>query len=133
MSNQEQKENSTKKQVNPYIISKRTPTQLSSSVKPVINELNDCVYVASGHLVNVYSLTTNILISTLRSKRQQPQPEGAKAPKGDVHSGNIISMQLIGQHKVSIAFISNKNLVGDTLQQGSPRRVGYQDRSRYSY
>ena len=115
MSNKEEKANTAKKQVNPYIISKRTPTQLSSSVKPVINELNDCVYVASGHLVNVYSLTTNILISTLRSKRQQPQLEGAKAPKGDVHSGNIISMQLIGQNKVRISSIFNEVLVGHSM------------------
>ena len=128
MSNQEEKEKSTKKQVNPYIISKRTPTKLSSSVKPVINELNDCVYVASGHLVNFYSLTTNILISTLRSKRQQPQPEGAKVPKGDVHSGNIISMKLIGQNKVSLGSFCHEVLVGDSMQQGSLRRVGYQDR-----
>ena len=101
MSKAEEKTASAKKQVNPYIISKRTPTQLASAVKPIINELNDCVYVACGHLVNVYSLTTSILISTLRSKRQQLQPEGAKAPKGDVHAGNIIAMQLIGQHKVN--------------------------------
>ena len=65
------------------------------------------MYVACGHLVNVYSLTTNILINTLRSKRQQQQqvqPEGgaaaAKAPKGDVHLGHIITMALIDQHIV---------------------------------
>lgn len=59
------------KPVNPYIISKRTPTQFSTRVAPIVNEATDCVFIASGNLVNVYSLTTNILIATLRSKRQQ--------------------------------------------------------------
>ena len=59
------------KPLSPYIISKRTPTQFNSKISPVVSEQTDCVYVASGNLINVYSLTTNILISTLRSKRQQ--------------------------------------------------------------
>lgn len=57
------------KPMSPYIISKRTPTLFNSSVKPIINESNDSIYIASGNLVNVYSLTTSILIATLRSKR----------------------------------------------------------------
>jgi hypothetical protein len=39
-------------------------------VAPAINETTDTVYVASGNLINLYSLTTNLLVGTFRSKRQ---------------------------------------------------------------
>lgn len=78
------------KPISPYIVSKRNPIQFNSKISPVVNEVNDCVYIASGNIISVYSLTTGILISTLRSKRQ-----AGTSLKGDVHKGNIIALSLI--------------------------------------
>ena len=74
---------------NPYIISKRTPTQFNQKVPSVVEEGCDSVFVACGNTINVYSLTTGIQVTTLRSKRQQPQQS---AVKGDVHKGVIVAM-----------------------------------------
>jgi uncharacterized protein YbaP (TraB family) len=44
------------KPLSPNIISKRNPTTFNKKVSPVIDEKNDLVFVASGNLINVYSL-----------------------------------------------------------------------------
>ncbi len=84
------------KHVSPYIVSKRTPTQFNTKVNPFIDD--EFAYIASGNLVNVYSVATGILVSTLRSKRQQAGEQG----KGDVHKGNIISMALVQDKLITL-------------------------------
>ena len=58
--------------------------------------------MACGNTINLYSLTTNILIATLRSKRQQAalSPEKAKVTHGDVHKGMIIAMEIVEDKKI---------------------------------
>lgn len=81
-------EEKASKHINPYIVSKRTPTQFNLKVRSLVDD--NYVFIASGNLVNVYSLATGIQVQTLRSKRQQ-NGQG----KGDVHRGNIVSMALV--------------------------------------
>ena len=70
----------------------------------MVNESTDTVYVAIGNLINLYSLTTNLLIGTLRSKRQQASlpADKAKTTHGDVHKAQIIAMKQADERLVSL-------------------------------
>ena len=62
--------------------------------------------VACGNTVIVYSLTTAMIVGTLRSKRQQGGEQQVAKIKGDVHKANIVAMHLIeGKVKIGEDFI----------------------------
>ncbi len=54
-----------------YIVSKRIATQLSVTAGVVTSEELDSTFAVCGNQILQYSLTTGILLATLRSKRQR--------------------------------------------------------------
>ena len=82
----------TKKTVNPFIISKRVPTLFNAKVRPVVSEAYDCLYLACGNLIHMYSVTTGILIHTLRHSQN-----GHKAKILSLHLQNNKLFSVCGQ------------------------------------